>query len=45
VAQGHRAEAVSERAYLRMAIAAVQNPDDKRGNGFAVVLNVELGRA
>jgi SAM-dependent methyltransferase len=27
-------------AYLGLPIAAVQNPDDKRGNGFAVVLNV-----
>jgi SAM-dependent methyltransferase len=28
-------------AYLGMPIAEVQDPDDKRGNGFAVVLNVD----
>jgi len=30
--------------YLRMPIDAVQNPDDKRGNGFAVVLDVGRDR-
>jgi SAM-dependent methyltransferase len=27
--------------YLGMSVAEVQDPDDKRGNGFAVVLNVD----
>ncbi|HEV3129176.1 MAG TPA: methyltransferase domain-containing protein [Solirubrobacteraceae bacterium] len=31
--------------YLRLEVLDVQDPDDKRGNGFAIVINADRGRA